>query len=162
MSDELHVTTDQPSPDQIARLEQQVQEHLDGWKRAKADYLNLKKQAEKDKQDIAQFAQASAVLAFLPIYDNLKLATKHIPDDQREQEWVKGIQHILRQFEETLRTMQIEPIKSEGETFDPTLHYAVSKTKKDGAAPGTIVAEQKTGWKIGDRVLEPSQVIVAE
>ena len=148
--------------DKVRKLEQQLLEHTDGWKRAKADYLNLKKQTDKEKTDIFQFAQGSVVLEFLPIYDNLKRAIKHIPADQMEIEWVKGITHILRQFEEALKAMNITPIKTEGEQFDHTKHHAISKVKKDGMKSDTIIEEVKSGFMAGDKVLEPAQVVVAE
>lgn len=137
-------------------------EHLAGWQRAKADYLNLKKQTEKEKEELVQFAQAGAVLQFLPIYDNLKRAEQHIPEAERGQDWVKGIIHIQKQFEDSLKTMGITPIKTVGETFDPNRHHAVHKVKKDGLLTDTIIEETKSGFMIGDRVLEPAQVIVAE
>lgn len=148
--------------DKIQQLERQLIEHTDGWKRAKADYLNLKKQSEKEKHELFQFAQGAVVLEFLPIYDNLKRAIKHLPAEQRDQEWVKGIQHIQRQFEEALKAMNITPIATDGQPFDHAKHHAVSKVKQDGLAAGTIVEEVKSGFMAGDRVLEPAQVVVAE
>lgn len=155
-------TTNSSQADEISQLQKLADEHLDGWKRAKADYLNLKKQTEKDKEDLASFARAAAVLQFLPIYDNMKRAASHIPDDQKSLDWVKGIEHIQKQFEDTLKSMGIAPITSIGQPFDPNLHHAVHKVKQDGAASGTIIEETKSGFMLGDRVLEPAQVIVAE
>jgi molecular chaperone GrpE len=167
MSDDQQ-TFSQPSEnvehlhEQIAKLQQQLAEHTDGWKRAKADYLNLKKQTDKEKQELFHYAQGAAVIEFLPIYDNLKRAIKHIPADQLELDWVKGLTHILRQFEEALKAMNITIVTTEGETFDHTKHHAISKVKKDGVATDTIIEEVKTGFMAGDRVLEPAQVVVAE
>lgn len=155
-------TTDQAPLDKLALLEQQAKDHLAGWQRAKADYLNLKRQTEKEKQEIAQFAQAAAVLQFLPIYDNLKRAQQHIPADQLSQEWVKGVVHIQKQFEDTLKSMGITPIATVGQPFDPNQHHAVQKAKRDGDQPGTVVQEVKSGFMIGEKVLEPAQVVVAE
>lgn len=146
----------------ITQLERSIQEHLDGWKRAKADYLNLKRQSEKEKDEIAQFAQAAAVLRFIPIYDNLKRSIRHVPTEQANTDWVKGIAHIQKQFEDILKSLGIEPILTDGQPFDPHLHHAVHKIKQDGAASGTIVEELRSGFKLGDRVLEPAQVTVAE
>ncbi len=148
--------------DELAKLQKMSDEHLAGWQRAKADYLNLKRQAEKEKEDLAKFAQAGAVLQFLPIYDNLKRSTQHIPEEQMKEEWVKGVLHIHRQFEDTLKSMGITPIATVGSTFDPNLHHAVSKVKQDGIATDTIISEVKAGFMLGDRVLEPAQVTVAE
>lgn len=146
----------------IERLEKQLAEHTDGWKRAKADYLNLKKQTDKEKGEIVQYAQGAVVLEFLPIYDNLKRAIQHIPSEDLEAEWVKGITHILRQFEEALKAMNITPIKTDGEMFDHAKHHAISKIKKEGLKSDTIIEEVKSGFMAGDRVLEPAQVVVAE
>jgi molecular chaperone GrpE len=146
----------------VELLERQLQEHIDGWKRAKADYINLKKQSEKEKGEIVQYAQGAVVLEFLPIYDNLKRAIQHIPSESLEAEWVKGITHILRQFEEALKSMNITPIATVGQSFDHTKHHAVSKVKKEGMKPDTIIEEIKSGFMAGDRVLEPAQVVVAE
>lgn len=155
--------TDQSSlTERLARLEQQANEHLAGWQRAKADYLNLKRQSEQEKQAIAQFAQAGAVVQFLPVYDNLKRAEQHIPDDQRSLDWVKGIIHIQKQFEDVLKQMNIIPIAALGQPFDPAKHHAVRKVKRDGVHSGTIVEEIKSGFMVDDKVLEPAQVTVAE
>lgn len=157
-----------PAPSQhdlderVDQLERQVQEHLDGWKRAKADYLNLKKQTDKEKAEIAQFAQATAVMEFLPVYDNLKRAEQHIPEDRKSEEWVKGIIHIQKQFEDVMKSLGLEPIPTVGQPFDPNRHHAVSKKPQEGVAPGIIIEELKSGFLWNDRVLAPAQVIVAE
>jgi len=166
--DEPTTQTVQPLPaadahtGELAKLEQLVQQHLDGWKRAKADYLNLKKQSDKEKQDIAQFVQAATVLEILPIYDNLIRSIRHIPDEYHGADWVKGIGHIVKQFQDTLKQFGLQPIPAVGQPFDPNLHHAVSKVPDGGQPTGTIVEELKTGWRSGDRVIQPSDVVVAE
>ncbi|MBI2984383.1 MAG: nucleotide exchange factor GrpE [Candidatus Kerfeldbacteria bacterium] len=164
-------STPSPQPDlpaadeysqELVRLERQAAEHLAGWQRAKADYLNLKKQMDKERREVAQLAQATVVLEFLPIYDNLKRAMKHIPSEHQSQEWVAGLGHIQKQFEDLLKELGIITIPTIGHPFDPTLHHAVSKVKQPGVQSGQIVAELKSGFKLGDRVLEPAQVSVAE
>jgi len=148
---------------QLARLEKLAQDHLDGWKRAKADYLNLKKQTDKDKQELALMIQAATVMEFMPIYDNLTRSLRHVPPEHQQTDWVKGITHIQKQLADTLKRMGIEPIPTVGQKFDHNLHHAVSKVKADDQHPaGTVVEEIKSGWRAGDRVLEPAQVVVAE
>lgn len=151
-----------PAPADLTTLEKQAQEHLEGWKRAKADYLNLKKQTDREKQEIAQFAVAQTILVFLPIYDNLARALKHVPAEQMNNEWAKGLLHIRKQFEDGLKNLGLELIPTVGQTFDPAKHHAVSRVKHDGATPGTIVEEVSSGFQSADRVIEPAQVIVAE
>ena len=162
-------TTPTPSPhgepsteERIAMLERQRQEHLDGWKRAKADYLNLKKQTDKEKQEIARFAVAQTVMRFLPIYDNLARALKHIPVKDQDQEWAKGLNHIRKLYEDALKAMGLMLIPTIGHPFDHARHHAVSKVKRPGITPGTIVEELKSGFMAENQVLEPANVIVAE
>lgn len=167
MTDPMNPNDELPMADEhvneLQRLQQQVADHLDGWKRAKADYLNLKKQSEKEKQELAQFAQAAAVLSFLPVYDNLKRAWDHVPQDQRDQDWVKGFQLIAKQFEDILKQAGLSAIDPQpGDPFDPAQHHAVSNVKADGTTSGAVVATVKMGWRAADKVLEPAQVTVAE
>lgn len=165
MSDEQQTPpTSMPVPEDqvIDNLQNKAQEHFANWQRAVADYQNLKKQSEKEKQEIAAYAMSQAALLFTPVYDNVKRAVKHIPADQLELEWVKGIAHIVKQFEESMKLLNITVIPTIGQPFDHAKHHAISKVKKDGVVPDTIIEEVKTGFMSGDRVLEPAQVVVAE
>jgi len=138
-------------------------DYLNGWKRAKADYINLKKDFEKREKEMAQFANAALILEIIPIYDNFKLAWQHIPEDHRkEDEWLKGIEQIKNQFKTLLKNLQIEEIKTVGEKFDPKVHEAVGKEKVEGKKSETIIEEVKGGYKFYDKVLEPAKVKVAE
>lgn len=148
--------------EELQQIRAKADEYLAGWQRAKADYLNLKKQSEKEKEDIARFASAAMVMELLPIYDNMKRALEHIPADQRELEWVKGIGHILSQFRQFFAKFDLEEIKTVGEKFNPELHHAVGKEKVEGTAPDTIIAEVGTGFSIQGKVIEPAKVRVAE
>ncbi len=144
-------------------VKQRMEEYLNGWKRAKADYINLKKESEKREQEMAQFANAALILELLPVYDNFKLAWQHIPaEHQQNDEWLKGVEQIKKQFAEVLKNLGIEEIKTVGEKFNPEFHEALGKEKKDGVVSGTITAELKSGYKLFEKVLEPAKVKVAE
>jgi len=154
--------TDQPVVnDETSRLQKLADDHLEGWKRAKADYLNLKKQTDKEKQNIAQFAVAQTVTRFLGIYDNLNRALKHVPAEEREREWVKGVEATRKMFVDELKTIGLEIIPTVGHPFDPMKHHAVSNVPNTGQPSGTIIEELKAGFMAADRVLEPAQVTVA-
>lgn len=177
MSDEKKLDTSQsPEPEKnkkelpdLKKLQEQLEicekkrdEYLNGWKRAKADYINYKKDSEKKQQEIVQFANATLILEILPIYDNLKLAWKHIPEDHKKDKWLEGIEQIKKQFAELLKKLGLEEIKTKGEKFDPEFHEAVGKEKKEGKEPGIIIEEVKSGYKMYDKVLEPAKVKVTE
>lgn len=146
---------------ELARLKQQAEEYLQGWQRAKADYLNLKKQTEKERAEIVQFANAALILELLPIYDHFKRAVQHIPDDAKQQDWVKGILHIQTQFKTLFTALGLEEIQAEGAAFDPNLHEAVAKERRDGALANRVLEEVSTGFQYRGKVLVPAKVKVS-
>ncbi|MBN1326101.1 nucleotide exchange factor GrpE [Candidatus Falkowbacteria bacterium] len=146
---------------QIEDLKKQCDEYLNGWKRAKADYINFKKETEEKQKEIIDFANSVIVVKMIPIYDNLKKALSSIPVDKKDN-WVEGIVQIKKQFEDFLKANGIEEIKTIGEKFDPEFHEAVSKEKKEGFESGIIISEANPGYLIKGKVLIPAKVIVAE
>jgi molecular chaperone GrpE len=154
-----------PKPKPHVELEQltkQRDEYLDGWKRAKADYLNLKKEAEKEKKELIEFANAALLVQLLPLYDHFKRALAAIPEGERAKDWEKGVEAIFREFQLMLKALGVEEIPTVGQKFDPEKHHAVGKEKRAGAAPDTVLTETQTGFTLKGRVLGPAQVIVSE
>lgn len=139
-----------------------AEEHLDGWKRAKADYLNLKKDSQKEKEELIKFSNAALVIEVLPIYDHLKLAFNHLPKELENNEWVKGIAGIKKQTQGFLESLGIKEIKTVGEKFDPNFHEAVAHEKKDGFKTDIIFEEVKPGYVTEGKVLYPAKVKVAK
>src|SRR3989338_1917271 len=78
---------------------QQADEYLEGWKRAKADYANLKRDAEKERAELVLFATGSILIELLTIADGFERALAHLSDDQKRQDWVKGILAIQRELQ---------------------------------------------------------------
>lgn len=154
---------------------QKSEDYLNGWKRAKADYLNLKKEFEKRYSDLVQFANLNLILEILPILDNFKLASKHIPDDHKNMEWVIGMMHIKKQFENILKNLGVEEIKTEGEKFNPEFHEAVAEEKEirgevseksiedekeEDKIKGIIIKEVRPGYTLNGKVIQAAKVIV--
>ena len=150
-----------PKDKQIEELKKQVDEYLNGWKRAKADYINLKKESDAKMSALLDYATASFVVQMIPIYDNLKKALANVPADANPA-WVEGIKQIKKQFEEFLKANEITEIKTIGEKFNPEFHEAVSKEKKEGVESGVIISEATSGYLMKDKVLVPAKVVVAE
>lgn len=147
---------------ELEQLKIKSQEYLDGWRRAKADYLNLKKESAKQSEEMIGFANAALLSELLPIFDHYKLALKHVPKDQVEVEWVKGFSYIKNQFDEFFKKLGIEEIKTIGEKFDPQKHEALVSEKHEGTASGIIFDEIKAGYMLYGKVINPAQVKVAE
>jgi len=146
----------------LERLQKLNEEYLDGWKRAKADYINFKRESEKEKMQIVQFANAGLLLELMPIVDNIKTALKHVPEEHKKAEWVKGFEHILKQFLNVMKEMGVEQIPALNEKFDPEKHEAISKEKKEGTEPGIILDEVATGYTLQGKVIKHSKVKVSE
>jgi len=169
--------TQQPNNQQteLEQLKAQCDEYLNGWKRAKADYINFKKETEDKQQMLFEFANATLLMEILPIYDNLKKAimtieapaaadgsTKLTMTASAEKAWLEGIKQIKKQFEDLLKDYGIEEIKTIGEKFNPEFHEAISKEKKEGVESGVIISEASPGYLMKGKVLVPAKVIVAE
>lgn len=138
------------------------EEYLNGWKRAKADYINFKKETEKKNLELVQFATAGLILELLPIIDDIKQAVNHISQENKDKDWVIGFLNIKKKFDNLLKSIEITEIKTVGEKFDPMLHEAVAKEKSEGREAGIIIKEVSGGYKMQDKVIRPAKVIVSE
>ncbi|MDO8669247.1 MAG: nucleotide exchange factor GrpE [Candidatus Buchananbacteria bacterium] len=140
----------------------QIAENLAGWQRAQADYANFKKETESRQKDVIEFANAAFMAEVLPIYNHFKLALGHIPKEQMKLDWVVGLAHIKKQFQDFLRKYKIEEIKTIGEKFDHNFHEAVAYEEKEGYESDIVFAEVQPGYTLGDKILVPAQVKVAK
>jgi molecular chaperone GrpE len=143
--------------------EEKADEYLNGWKRAKADYMNFKKETEKKQEETVQFANALFISELLPIIDNFSTAVTGAKDSLKEKEnsWLVGFSHIGKQFEGLLEKRGIKKIKCMGEMFDPTLHEAIEKQKQKDTKEGIIIKELQTGYTLHGKVLRPAKVAVS-
>lgn len=148
--------SNQKLDEDIKNLEQKAEEYLDGWKRAKADFINYKKEQEQTMSEFVKFANSSLILQILPVLDNFNLAIKHLPEGFKENEWIKGIFHIKTQLEDILKNQGIEEIKSEGEKFNPEIHEIVG-----GESEGDMIVEEiQKGYRLHGKVIRAARVKV--
>ncbi len=148
-----------------AELEQaqaQAAEYLDGWQRARAEFANYKKRQEAERAQLIAFANADLLRKLLPIVDDFERAVQSIPPEMKEQTWVEGIMLIQRKLESLLETEGVTPIETEGETFDPRYHEAVTHEEAEGYTEDQIIGELRRGYMLGERVLRPALVRVAK
>ncbi len=103
--------------------------------------------------------KANVVCDLLPVIDNFERALKHVPEDLEENDYIKGVQGVVKQFEKTSADLGVERIKTVGEHFDPHLHEAVSMEEGDGTEE--IVSEElQAGYRLDDNVLRHAMVRV--
>ncbi len=145
----------------IKELELKRDEYLEGWRRAQADYQNLKREHEEQIRKIGEIGAIGFVEKLLPIIDHFEMAINHVPNSKKDENWVKGFYHIKKQFDDMLSELGVKRIESVGKKFDPQLHDAV-KQEESGAKEDEIIKEIKAGYMFGDSVIRPSKVIVSK
>lgn len=148
-----------PEPDEeIVALQQQIAELTEALQRERADVINVRRRHEEQIASLRTSLKAHVVKDLLPIIDNFERALKHVPADLVDDDYVKGVQGVVKQFEKTLADMGVERIATVGEPFDPHLHEAVSAEEGDG--PEIVSEELQAGYKIGDDVIRHAMVRV--
>lgn len=130
----------------------------DRYKRILAEFENYKKRSSKERDNLYSSVLGDVVSVILPILDNLENAVKI---ETKDEEYKKGIELVLKQFQDTLKSKGVEEIKTVGEIFDPELHEAVSSIQDDTKEEKEIVQEYRKGYKIGTKVIRHSMVVVA-
>ncbi|TSC95861.1 MAG: molecular chaperone GrpE [Parcubacteria group bacterium Athens1014_10] len=147
---------------ELEEEKKKVEEYLNGWKRAQADYANREKEIKKDKENWIKFAHAGLILRFLEIYDHFKQAVNHISEEEKKSEWSKGIIQIKEQFKNLLKSLGVAEIKTVGEKFDLQKHEAIAKEKSEGSDKGAIIKEIQPGYTMNGEVIKPAKVIISE
>lgn len=132
------------------------QEYLDGWKRALADYENLKRDLAKEKDQLRRFATINAIETMMPAIENLELAVKQLPADN----WAKGFQAIHSQFIEAMKQLGGERYGQVGDLFDSQLHESLGERSEPGSSDHAIVEVLSPGWKLGEYIIRPAKVII--
>jgi molecular chaperone GrpE len=117
--------------------------------RVLADYQNLEKRTEREKELLVKLASSILAIKLLPVLDNLERAQGHLKDS--------GLEHVVRQFKDALATEGIYEISAANEDFNPEHHEAI--TQGEGAE-GKVLEVLEKGYKMGDRILRPAKVKV--
>lgn len=143
-------------------LKQKSAEYLDGWQRERAEFNNFKKRMEREREQQRHNIKGSVIRGYLEIVDDLELALKNRPVDAEGASWSEGIELVYRKFLGLLEAEGVQPMKADGQQFDPNLHEAISQEPRDDMESGQIIEVIKNGYFIGERVLRPATVRVAQ
>ena len=142
----------------IDEKQQELDEITDRYKRVLAEFENFKKRSQKEREGLYNSILSDVITVILPVVDNLENAVKAETEDVIYKE---GIELVLKQLKDVLASKGIEEIQAIGETFDPSLHEAVSSIQDDSKGQQEIVEEYRKGYKIGSKVIRHSMVVVA-
>ncbi len=128
--------------------------------RERADSVNIRRQQEEQMKNLRAVISGSIVTEFLPLTDNFERSLKHVPDNLKDNDYIKGIEGIVKQFEKVLSDLGVERIKTVGQIFDPKYHEAVSMDEGDGGTKEVISDELQAGYILGDQVIRHAMVKV--
>jgi molecular chaperone GrpE len=146
---------------EIAQLQQQLAELTKALQHERADATNIRRRHEEQMASIRNRVKASVIQDVLPVIDNFERALKHVPKDLERNDYIKGVQGVVKQFEATLASMGVERIKTVGQAFDPNLHEAVSMEEGDGAHE-IVTEELQPGYRLGNDIIRHAMVRVGK
>lgn len=149
------------------KLIKESEDYKAGWQRAQADYKNLQKEISEMRSEWVRISEQQILEDFIPVYDNFKKAFDHHPelsDDEvgkKIKNWIDGIGFIMKQFENVLKSHNVEEIKTVGEIFNPEQHEAIAEENSD-QPEHTILKEVDAGYMMKGKVIKVAKVIVAK
>ncbi len=139
-----------------------AEEHLALAQRAAADYANLKRRTESDREAMLFVASELLLGKVLALADDFDRAVDAMPAEVRDVPWTEGIVAIDRKLRALLEGEGVSPIEALGRDFDPREHEAVVHLPGTGRPEGEVVAEIRRGYRLRDRVLRPALVAVSD
>ena len=159
-----------PGENEIARLtealevaEAQAAQNLAGWQRAQALYENYRKRTESERVEWTANANVILLARLLPVLDDFERAFTNLPAALQDEPWINGVRLIEQKLRHILALEGVEPIPVHpGDLFDPYYHEAVLHQEVPGFAEGQIIAEVQRGYRQGERLVRPAQVVVAK
>jgi molecular chaperone GrpE len=154
------------SPDQqtdadVAAVKRELDEKQDRLLRALAEMDNMRRRAQRDREEYTRYATESLIRDLVPIVDNFDRALEAARSNREAAKVVEGVELIRREFLRVLERAGVTRYSALGQPFDPTRHEATARVVSADAAPNTVVAEILPGYLLHDRVLRPAQVAVA-
>lgn len=147
---------------EIEQLRQKNDEYLDGWQRERAEFANYRKRIEREREQLKMNLAGDIVKRYLDVIDDLERALKNRPKDGEGATWAEGIELIYRKMLAILEAEGVQPMQAEGEAFDPNRHEAISHEASPDHESGQIIEVVKNGYLLGERVLRPALVRVAQ
>jgi molecular chaperone GrpE len=149
----------------LADTQRERDEYLELAKRTKADFENFRKRMASEVQAAGARGKAELIGEMVPALDGLERAIDAVgldPEGDSEDALAHGVLLVFRGLRETLARNGVEPVDPKGERFDPNLHEALSTQPVEEAESGTVVEVVQKGYRLGDQLVRPARVVVAE
>ncbi len=151
--------SDAKNVENMELLQQQLEELTVAVQRERADAINMRRRHEEQLSGLRTTVKANVVRELLPVIDNFERGLKHVPEHLLDDEYIKGVQNVVKQFEKVLADMGVTRIRTVGEPFDPRWHEAVMMEESDGTEE-VVSEELQAGYALGDEVIRHAMVKV--
>ena len=145
--------------EKLEEAQKQAKDNLDKYIRQLAEFENFRKRSNSEKTAMYSNGVRDTVEKLLPVIDNFERAVEAA--DDKEDPMYKGVEMILKQFMEILENLGVKEIPSKGEPFDPNVHSAVMHIDDESCDENVVEKKKKKGYTLGDKVIRPSMVKVA-
>ena len=143
----------------LAEAEAKTSEYKDSWLRSQAEFQNYRKRLERDNEMNYISMKGDIIKKVLPVLDDLERALQNRSADDP---WANGIELVARKFQNILESEGVKKIEAVGTEFDPNFHEAISHEPANGAKSGHVIGVVQNGYMIGERVVRPAMVRVAQ
>ncbi len=160
-TEETVETAEEINLDELKDKAAKADEYLDKYQRTLAEYDNFRKRTAKEKEQLAGDTKVYVVSSLLPILDNLERAEQAADNESDDNPLKTGVQMIIRSVKEEFEKLGVKEIEALDKTFDPNFHNAVMHIEDENVSENTIVEVFQKGYLVGDRVIRPSMVKVA-
>ncbi|MDD5263103.1 MAG: nucleotide exchange factor GrpE [Methylacidiphilales bacterium] len=151
-----------PAPEpSVAELQEKVAQLQEKLLRLQADFDNSRKRLQRDKEDAIRFANESLLEELLPVIDNFELGLQAAANASDAKSIAQGMQMVKTQLQRFLSDCGVQEINTTGQKFDPHLHEAIGQQETTEHPDGTVLSQQRKGYKLRDRLMRPAAVIVA-
>ena len=144
--------------EEIKKKQEELDELTDRYKRVMPEFENYKKRSSKERESLYGSILGDVIEVILPVLDNLENAAKV---ETKDENYKQGVELVLKQFKDVLKSKGVEEIEAVGTIFDPELHEAVSSVQDESKESKEIVQEYRKGYKFGNKVIRHSMVVVA-
>lgn len=146
----------------VAELEAKLADEEERYLRLRADFDNLKRRSQLDREAQAKYRAQTLLTDLLPVLDNFERALSVEATSEEAQNMKKGIDMVYRSLVEATTKEGLEIIATEGEAFDPNIHQAVMQESNPEQESGIVLQELQRGYQLKERVLRPAMVKVNE
>ncbi len=160
MSDDSENGEDKSAPD-TAKSKSELDKAKSDYLYLLAEFDNYRKNAIKERSDLVKYGSEKIVREFLNVLDNFERALEASTNGDNGASLRDGVQLISAELRQLLQRFGVEEIKSEGETFDPSKHEAISSEPRADMEPGHVARVFKKAYKMHDKILRPAQVTVS-